>query len=379
MFTGIIEEVGHVTCIENHSGTRRIKVVAGRVFDSLHIGDSVSVSGVCLTVVEREGLSFSADLAAETWNRTSFSRIEEGARVNIELAMKPDARLGGHVVQGHVDGTGVFLGSSESSDAQDRYIHIEVPTELERLLVFKGSVSIEGVSLTIAELQGNVLTIAVIPHTLSATNLSLLKQGDTVNIETDILARYFEKWSADVLSSQISAGRTNCSASGHRYAIVVSKFNKFITDRLLSEALETLNSHKVTSDSIEVVSVPGAYEIPIAAKQLAQSRKFSAIICLGCVIRGETFHFEIISNEVARGIGQSALETQIPHAFGVITCDTQAQALARVGLKSGNIGSEAALTALSMANLGARLSAATPDVPRMAGERGQMPVTAYSI
>lgn len=359
MFTGIIEAVGRVIGIENEQGTRRVTVEAPTVVGNLQIGDSVAVSGVCLTVVERGEASFAADLAEETWNRTSFSRIKPGTSVNLELAMKADARLGGHVVQGHVDGTGVFLGSSEIPGAQDRWVNIEVPGELGRLLVHKGSVAIEGVSLTVAKLVGNVLTIAVIPHTLSATNLSVLEAGDAVNIETDVLARYFEKWSGNALPSRTPTGPVEPApvSASHRYAVVVSKFNKLVTDRLLSEAVETLNANDVSSQNIDIVSVPGAYEIPLAAKLLAQAGRYGAIICLGCVIRGETFHFEVISNEIARGIGQSALDTQVPHVFGVITCDTQEQALARVGLKSGNIGSEAALTALTMAQVRSRTQA----------------------
>jgi riboflavin synthase len=358
MFTGIVEAVGKVVSIEDQRGTRRLKVAAERVVNDLQIGDSVAVSGVCLTVVERDETSFSADLAEETWKRTSFSGIKVGSSVNLELAMRTDARLDGHVVQGHVDGTGRFLGSSEIPDAQDRWIQIEVPSELEHLLVYKGSVAIEGVSLTVAKLESNVLTIAVIPHTLLETNLSKLKSGDVVNIETDILARYFKKWSANGAILRTPGELTvypKSVASDARYAIVVSNFNKLITDRLLSEAIETLSSQNVPSEKIEIVSVPGAYEIPITAKLLAQSGKFSAIICLGCVIRGETYHFEVISNEVARGVGQSALETRVPHAFGVITCDTQEQALARVGLKSGNIGSEAAFSALAMSQMCSRV------------------------
>jgi 6,7-dimethyl-8-ribityllumazine synthase len=140
---------------------------------------------------------------------------------------------------------------------------------------------------------------------------------------------------------------------GHpfRYAIVVSEFNSFITDQLLRGALHTLKAHQVPTSSIEVVHVPGAYEIPIAASLLAKTGQFSAVICLGCLIRGGTLHYELIAHEAARGIGESALQTGVPHSFGVITCDTQEQAIDRAGLKSGNKGSEAALAAIRMATL----------------------------
>jgi 6,7-dimethyl-8-ribityllumazine synthase len=140
-------------------------------------------------------------------------------------------------------------------------------------------------------------------------------------------------------------------AGQFHYAVIVSEFNSFITDQLLRGALRALESHQVGVFNIKVVHVPGAYEIPFAAQLLSKSSKFDAIICLGCLIRGDTLHYELIANEVSRGIGQSALETGVPHSFGVIICDTQEQAINRAGLKAGNKGSEAALAAILMASL----------------------------
>ncbi len=194
MFTGLVEEVGRVTSIKENDGKRRITVSAERVTKELKIGDSVAVSGVCLTAVDVKPDSFGADLAAETWARTSFSRITQGAMVNLELPLKADGRMGGHMVQGHVDGTGKFLGLDPIPGAQDFWLNIEIPRELEKYVVFKGSVAIEGISLTVAKLEGTKLTIAIIPHTCQMTNLHSLKTGDPVNIETDIVAKYLEKW-----------------------------------------------------------------------------------------------------------------------------------------------------------------------------------------
>lgn len=140
-------------------------------------------------------------------------------------------------------------------------------------------------------------------------------------------------------------------AGQFHYGVIVSEFNSFVTDQLLRGALRTLESHQVGLSNIQVVHVPGAYEIPFAAKLLSKSSNFDAIICLGCLIRGDTLHYELIANEVSRGIGQSALETGVPHSFGVITCDTQEQAINRAGLKAGNKGSEAALAAILMASV----------------------------
>jgi 6,7-dimethyl-8-ribityllumazine synthase len=141
------------------------------------------------------------------------------------------------------------------------------------------------------------------------------------------------------------------NAEGKRFAIVVSRFNSFIAERLLDGALLSLRQCRANPDDISIVHVPGAFEIPIAARQLAQSGRYHAIICIGCLLRGDTLHYEVIANEVTRGVGQSAQETAVPHAFGVLTCDTLEQAIDRAGLKAGNKGFEAGLSAVEMASL----------------------------
>jgi 6,7-dimethyl-8-ribityllumazine synthase len=141
------------------------------------------------------------------------------------------------------------------------------------------------------------------------------------------------------------------NGAGKRFAIVVSRFNSFITERLLRSAIDGLVRTGTKRKGIDLVRVPGAFEIPSAARTLAESKKYDAIICLGCLLRGDTAHYDVIVNEVTRGIGQSAQETGVPHAFGVLTCDTLEQAIDRAGLKMGNKGFEAALTAVEMANL----------------------------
>jgi riboflavin synthase len=193
MFTGIIEEVGRITSIVKERGTQRITIEAQNTPQQLKVGDSVAVSGVCLTAVRIGEKSFGADLAEETVNLTSFSRIAQGALVNLELPMKADGRFGGHVVQGHVDGTGKFVGLEPIPGAEDFWLHLEIPGELAKYVVYKGSISIEGISLTVAKVEGVRVVIAIIPHTAQATNLISLKRGDPINIETDIIAKYVEK------------------------------------------------------------------------------------------------------------------------------------------------------------------------------------------
>ena len=141
------------------------------------------------------------------------------------------------------------------------------------------------------------------------------------------------------------------NAAGNRFAIVVSRFNAFITDRLLQSAFDGLVQCGAKEKDLKIVRVPGAFEIPSAARTLAETRKFNAIVCIGCLLRGDTAHYDVIVNEVARGIGQSAQETGVPHAFGVLTCENLEQAIDRAGLKMGNKGFEAALAAVEMANL----------------------------
>jgi riboflavin synthase len=193
MFTGIIEEVGRVTGVAKKNNNRRLTVSASHLVKDLKKGDSIAVSGVCLTAVEILPHSFGADLADETWNVTSFSRIKPGALVNLELPMRADGRFGGHIVQGHVDGVGKFVALNEIPDADNYWLRIEIPTELARYIIFKGSLSIEGISLTVAKVEGTEVTVAVIPHTTEMTNLKSLKPGDPVNLEVDMIAKYVEK------------------------------------------------------------------------------------------------------------------------------------------------------------------------------------------
>jgi riboflavin synthase len=193
MFTGIVEEVGRVTRIQQRGENRRVTIAADRTAKQLQTGESVSVSGVCLTALDIQPDAFSADLAPETWSRTSFSRIREAALVNLELPMKADGRFGGHIVQGHVDGVGKLLTFDRIAGSGNYWLEIELPADVEKYTVFKGSISIEGISLTVAKLDRIRCTVAIIPHTVEKTNLHSLKAGDPVNLEADLIAKYVEK------------------------------------------------------------------------------------------------------------------------------------------------------------------------------------------
>jgi riboflavin synthase len=193
MFTGIIEELGRISRIDVSGENRRIQVSARGVPAELKTGDSVSVSGVCLTALDIQADSFHADLAPETWRRTSFSRIKPGALVNLELPMRASGRFDGHIVQGHVDGVGRLQRFEQIAGTDNRWLTIQIPAELEKYVVHKGSLAIEGISLTVADLKGRDCTVAIIPHTVESTNLQSLRPGDPINLEVDIVAKYVEK------------------------------------------------------------------------------------------------------------------------------------------------------------------------------------------
>lgn len=193
MFTGIIEEVGHVEAIKVSGEKRRLTIGCSKLLPEIKIGDSVSVSGVCLTAVTVDKNSFSADLAQETWVRTSSSRLRPGTLVNLELPMRAKGRFDGHIVQGHVDGTGTVIALAPIPDGNDYVLTIGVPSELTRYIVAKGSLSIEGISLTVAAIEGTEVRVAIIPHTAEVTNLQSLVSGDPVNLEVDVIAKYVEK------------------------------------------------------------------------------------------------------------------------------------------------------------------------------------------
>lgn len=193
MFTGLIQQTGTIATLENRDGTMRIRVSAPGLASKLHEGDSVAVSGVCLTALRPTKDSFEADLAQETVARTSLAQLAPDRIVNLELPTPAGTPLGGHIVQGHVDGTGKLTSLKQASGSEDRWLEIEIPETLTRYVVEKGSITVEGISLTVAKIAETRVTIAIIPHTYTATNLHALLPADPVNIEVDVLARYAEK------------------------------------------------------------------------------------------------------------------------------------------------------------------------------------------
>ncbi|PYS86608.1 MAG: riboflavin synthase [Acidobacteria bacterium] len=191
MFTGIIEELGSVASLEIRVDGARIRIAASLVNSDGKDGDSIAVNGVCLTALDVASDGFSADVSRETLDRSTLGNLKEGSKVNLERAVTPATRLGGHIVQGHVDGCGTFQSAEQNGDFYT--VRIGFPQGLARYFVYKGSVAVEGISLTIASLADSHFDIAIIPKTWQLTNFSTLKSGDAVNLEADVIAKYVER------------------------------------------------------------------------------------------------------------------------------------------------------------------------------------------
>ncbi len=192
MFTGIIVEMGEVTATERKGGIFRLSLKAEEIMKDLRIGDSISVNGVCLTAVEIKGRSVSFDLSQETLRSTNLGDLKVGSRVNLEPSLRPDSKIGGHFVSGHVDCIGRIRSKMDIGDAFK--VEIEVPDSLLTFLVEKGSVAVDGISLTVVDILKNSFTVVIIPHTARLTTMGFKGPGDTVNIEADIIGKYVARF-----------------------------------------------------------------------------------------------------------------------------------------------------------------------------------------
>ena len=191
MFTGIIESVGQVQSVQPVGGDVRLKIQTKLDMSDVHLGDSIATNGICLTVIEFGEDWYAADVSRESLHRTTLGQWKAGQTVNVEKAMLPTTRFGGHIVSGHVDGLGEITLVRE--DARSLYFEVTAPVELAKYLAEKGSVTVDGISLTINHLRGNVISLNLIPHTADRTNIGSWKQGAQVNLEVDVLARYIER------------------------------------------------------------------------------------------------------------------------------------------------------------------------------------------
>ena len=194
MFTGIVEEIVTIRQIRRGEHSAVLDIMANRVLENTNIGDSIAVNGICLTVTSRKENSFTADVMHETLNRSSLARLVRGSHVNLERAMAADGRFGGHIVSGHVDGTGTICGIKKDDNAI--WFTIKADTNVMRYIVEKGSITMDGISLTVAKVQEDSFLVSTIPHTVQQTILAERKTGDCVNLETDIIGKYVAKFVA---------------------------------------------------------------------------------------------------------------------------------------------------------------------------------------
>lgn len=191
MFTGIIEEMGTILEVQKGAHSAVLTIAAKKVLEDVHMGDSIAVNGVCLTVTSFDRETFTADVMHETLNRSALAQCKRKSHVNLERAMSANGRFGGHIVAGHVDGTGQIAGKKRDDNAV--WIRVEAPPEVLRYVVEKGSVTIDGISLTVAAVTAHDFSVSMIPHTAEVTTLGSKKEGDIVNLETDIIGKYVEK------------------------------------------------------------------------------------------------------------------------------------------------------------------------------------------
>ncbi|MBR2778735.1 MAG: riboflavin synthase [Firmicutes bacterium] len=191
MFTGIIEEIGTIKTVRNGSVSARIGISGSKIFSDLQLGDSVAVNGVCLTAAAIQGNVFEADVMAETLRRSNLGELRSGSRVNLERAMAAGGRFGGHIVSGHIDGTGTITDMKREENAV--WVTVRAPASIIRLIVEKGSIAIDGISLTVADLGTDYFKVSIIPHTGEETILLSKKPGDVVNLENDVIGKYVER------------------------------------------------------------------------------------------------------------------------------------------------------------------------------------------
>ncbi len=212
MFTGIIEAVGKIESIENKSGDKRFKIHVGKLdMSDVALGDSIACNGVCLTAIAFDQQSYTADVSKETLDLTTLQKIETGAVVNLEKALTPTTRLGGHLVSGHVDGIGEVIAIQEA--ARSIQFDIKAPDELAKYIAKKGSITVDGVSLTVNDIEGSIFKLNLVPHTLQETTANFYKVGSKVNLEVDLLARYLER---------LIQGQAQPSQSGVDYQMLMN-------------------------------------------------------------------------------------------------------------------------------------------------------------
>jgi riboflavin synthase len=363
MFTGIVEEIGIVSSFDG----KNLTITASKVLEGTKNGDSISVDGVCLTVVTFTSRSFSVSLGPETLKLTTLKNLKVGSRVNLERSVTVQTRMGGHQVEGHVDQTGTIVYRKPVSDSL--HLKIKIPKELSKFLVKKGFIAVDGISLTINEVNNDTFDLMLIPHTLKNVTLGDKPIGSLVNIEIDIESKrtyaFVHKMTSESKTNSLtttSVSDTNktvakdLSGLGLRICILTTEWNTDILDSMKDAAIKTLKELNVS----EIVSyvVPGSFEFPLAIQLLHKEHKYDAYIPLGCTIKGDTAHFEYVTDNASRGILTVGRDLGVPVIFGLLTCYNKQQARERAGLvfdsngkPSHNLGIDYAKAAVTMCTL----------------------------
>lgn len=363
MFTGIVTDVGRLIEAEDRNDGRLLRV--GTIYEphSIALGASVMIDGICLTVTGKGradgGNWFEAFAALETLAVTEVGEWRAGRRLNLERALAIGDELGGHIVSGHIDGMAEIIGKDVTSE-QIR-LRFSTGAELARFIAKKGSVALNGTSLTVNEVDGNCFEVHLIPYTVAQTSWGDYGVGDHVNIEVDQSARYAARLSETggvlPLASSSNFRKASSMAKTPHLLIIEARFYEAIADELHQGAASALNEAGASHDT---VTVPGVLEIPAAlAIALKAGKKgrgpvYDGFVVLGCVIRGETTHYEIVSNESARALMNLAVDHALALGNGIQTVENEDQAWARVNRSDKNKGGAAARAALAMIALRAK-------------------------
>lgn len=353
MFTGIVSDIGTLVAVDARNDGRRLRIATRYAPDGIALGASIMCEGICLTVTDKGSEAgenwFDAFAAQETLAVTRVGDWREGRRINLERALSAGDELGGHIVSGHVDGMATIIGRIDTGDQTT--FTFRVPHHLARFIAPKGSVALNGTSLTVNAVEDDTFSVHLIPHTLSATNWGDYGEGDVVNLEVDQMARY----AARLMDSRDKRAATPSldtpMTDTLRVLVVEARFYDDLADAQLKGAKAALETAGAT---VETISVPGALEIPgaikaaIIAGERGTSPAYDGFVALGCVIRGETTHYEIVSSESARGLMNLTIGEGAAIGNGILTVENDDQAWARADPARGDKGGGAAQAALAM-------------------------------
>lgn len=359
MFTGIVTDVGKLLVAEDRNDGRRLRIGTRYAPDTIDLGASITVDGICLTVTEKgtEGGQnwFDAFAALETLAVTEVGKWRVGRRINLERSLKIGDELGGHIVSGHIDGLATII--ARETSGEQLTLAFETSPDIARFIAKKGSVALNGTSLTVNTVEGDRFSVHLIPYTVEQTSWGDYAVGDHVNIEVDPMARYAARLTEAAGAASEGAPEPfpeQPMSKAPHILVVEARFYNDMADGLFAGAEAAL---KEAGATYERLSVPGALEIPAAiafavkAAKKGRGRAYDGFVALGTVIRGETTHYDIVSEQSARALMDLAIEEELALGNGILTVENDSQAWARIRLESEggqDKGGGAAKAALAM-------------------------------